>query len=56
MRYFTFAQAEFHVADARFPLDMYQAVQEEVIKKFGGGWDRGEWMTINQAGIGRGKR
>ncbi len=43
-------------ADARFPLDMYRTVQQEVIKKFGRGWERGEWMTINQGGIGRGKR
>ena len=45
-----------HLADARFPLDMYRTVRQEVIKKFGRGWERGEWMTINQGGIGRGKR
>ena len=43
------------IMDAWFPLDFYRGLEQEVVKEFGLGWDRGKWMTVNRAGIGTGE-
>src|SRR6266478_2924818 len=44
-----------HIMDSWCPLDLYRALEQEAVEKFGIGWSRGEWMTVNRAGLGRGK-